>query len=111
MRDAAAAAASGAGDGATTTVGASADCAGAERSRSPAGAGALAGAGAGAATGGLVGALIGWGIPEEDAKYYEGEVKAGKYLVTVEGGNRASDARTVLTRSGGYERSSSNRSV
>jgi uncharacterized membrane protein len=35
----------------------------------------LAGAGVGAAAGGLTGALIGMGIPEYEAKRYEGKVK------------------------------------
>src|SRR4051812_50208136 len=37
----------------------------------------------GAAIAGIAGALIGWGIPEEDAKYYEGEVAAGLHLALV----------------------------
>ena len=65
---------------------------------------ALISAGAGAAAGSLTGALIGWGIPEEDAKYYEGEVQAGRYLVTVDRGDRTDDARGVFTRHGGYDR-------
>ena len=36
---------------------------------------ALAGAGVGAAVGGLSGALIGMGIPEYEAKQYEGKIK------------------------------------
>jgi hypothetical protein len=67
---------------------------------------ALISAAGGAAAAGIAGALIGWGIPEEDAKYYEGEVKAGRYLVTVDRGDRADDARGVFTRHGGYDRSS-----
>src|SRR3954463_12182567 len=39
--------------------------------------GALAGAGAGAVAGGITGALIGMGIPEYEAKRYEGRVKKG----------------------------------
>src|SRR5215467_7323859 len=38
---------------------------------------ALAGVGAGGAIGGITGALIGLGIPEYEAKRYEGRVKAG----------------------------------
>src|SRR6185295_10348659 len=38
---------------------------------------ALAGAGVGGAVGGLTGALIGMGIPEYEAKRYEGRVKQG----------------------------------
>jgi hypothetical protein len=64
---------------------------------------ALISAGAGAAAGGVAGALIGWGIPEADAKYYEGEVQAGRYLVTVDRGDQY-DARGVFTRHGGYDR-------
>jgi hypothetical protein len=59
----------------------------------------------GAAIAGIAGALIGWGIPEEDAKYYEGEVKAGRYLVTVDRGERPDDARDLFSRHGGYDRS------
>ena len=42
----------------------------------------------GAAIATVAGALVGWGIPEEDAKYYEDEVKAGRDLVTVDRGTR-----------------------
>jgi hypothetical protein len=62
----------------------------------------------GAAAAGLAGALIGWGIPEEDAKHYEGEVKAGKYLVTVRNGGQAA-VRDVLARAGGYDRATAPR--
>ena len=65
---------------------------------------ALISAVGGAAAAGITGALIGWGIPEEDAKYYEGEVQAGRYLVTVDRGDRTDDPRGVLTRHGGYDR-------
>jgi hypothetical protein len=64
---------------------------------------ALISAAGGAAVGGVTGALIGWGIPEEDAKYYEGEVQAGRYLLTVECGY-GDDARDVIKRHGGYTR-------
>jgi hypothetical protein len=66
---------------------------------------ALISAGAGAAAGGIAGALIGWGIPEEDATYYENEVKAGRYLVTVEAGDRFAEAQAVLHRFSGFDRS------
>jgi hypothetical protein len=59
---------------------------------------------------GLAGALIGWGIPEEDADFYEGEVKTGRHLVTVDCGDRgADDARAVLLRSGGFDRATAGR--
>ncbi len=44
---------------------------------------ALAGAGVGGAVGGITGALIGIGIPEYEAKRYEGLVKDGGILVSV----------------------------
>ncbi len=44
---------------------------------------ALAGAGVGGAMGGITGALIGVGIPEYEAKRYEGMVKDGGILVSV----------------------------
>jgi len=59
----------------------------------------------GAAIAGIAGALIGWGIPEEEAAYYEDEVKAGRYLVTVEADGREAEARTILYRHGGFDRS------
>ena len=61
------------------------------------------GAAAGAATFGLAGALVGWGIAEDEAKYYEGRVQAGQHLVTVEG-RPDDDTRAVFTRHGGYDR-------
>jgi hypothetical protein len=44
---------------------------------------ALAGAAGGAAAGGLTGALVGMGIPEYEAKRYEGKVKDGNILLSV----------------------------
>ena len=66
---------------------------------------ALVSAVGGVAAASLAGALIGWGIPEEDAKFYEGEVKAGRYLVTVDCG-QGDDGRELLRRHGGYDRMS-----
>ena len=44
---------------------------------------ALAGAGVGGAVGGIAGALIGMGIPEYEAKRYEGRIKDGGILLSV----------------------------
>ena len=44
---------------------------------------ALSGAAAGAALGGVTGALIGLGIPEYEAKRYEGKIKEGNMLISV----------------------------
>ena len=63
---------------------------------------ALISAAGGAAGAGIAGALVGWGIPDEDAKYYEGEVKAGRFLVTVDSGE--DDTSSVFTRHGGFVR-------
>jgi len=65
----------------------------------------LVNAAGGAAIVGLAGALVGWGIPEEDASYYEEEVKSGRYLVTVDTTDRAAEARAILSRTGGFDRS------
>ncbi len=44
---------------------------------------ALSGAAIGAAVGGIAGGLIGLGIPELEAKRYEGKIKAGNILISV----------------------------
>src|SRR5438874_11385318 len=44
---------------------------------------ALSGAGAGALAGGLTGALVGMGIPEYEAKRYEGKLRNGNILLSV----------------------------
>jgi hypothetical protein len=48
---------------------------------------ALAGAGVGGAVGGVAGALIGMGIPEYEAKSYEGQIKNGGILLSVHSDN------------------------
>lgn len=64
----------------------------------------LLNAAGGAAILGLVGALIGLGIPEDDARYYESEIQGGRFLVTVDAGNRQTEAWSILHRAGGYNR-------
>ena len=44
---------------------------------------ALAGIGAGTVVGGLAGALVGMGIPEYEAKRYEGKIREGNILISV----------------------------
>jgi hypothetical protein len=44
---------------------------------------ALAGVGAGGAIGGITGGLVGLGIPEYEAKRYEGRVRSGGVLVSI----------------------------
>ena len=63
---------------------------------------ALSGAAAGAALGGLTGALIGMGIPEYEAKRYEGKVKDGNMLISVhaEDSTQRARAKNIFTRAG-----------
>ncbi len=53
---------------------------------------ALSGAAVGAAVGGLTGTLVGMGMPEFEAKRYEGKIRGGNVLISVHSGN-ADDAR------------------
>jgi uncharacterized protein (TIGR02271 family) len=55
-----------------------------------------ASAAAGAAAAGIAGALIGAGIPEEEAAEYEREFHAGRTLVTVKANGRETEARRIL---------------
>jgi hypothetical protein len=67
--------------------------------------GLLAGAGAGGAVGGIAGALIGMGIPEYEAKRYEGRVKLGGILVSVhcDSSEWVKRAKKVLDQTGAEE--------
>jgi hypothetical protein len=70
---------------------------------------ALAGAGVGGAVGGIAGALIGMGIPEYEAKRYEGRVKDGGILLSVhcDSAEAIKKAKQVLERTGAQDVSSS----
>lgn len=57
---------------------------------------ALSGAAAGAAVGGLTGALVGLGIPEIEAKHYEGKIKGGNVLIAVH--TEAADAQKAAEK-------------
>jgi uncharacterized protein (TIGR02271 family) len=59
----------------------------------------------GAVVAGIAGALIGLGIPEEEARYYEGEFKSGRTIVTVKADGRYDEAWSILHRFGAYNRS------
>lgn len=63
---------------------------------------ALSGAAVGAAVGGVTGALIGMGVPEFEAKQYEGKLKAGNVLISVrvDGADRTRVAKAILERHG-----------
>lgn len=66
---------------------------------------ALAGAGVGAAAGGLTGALIGMGIPEYEAKLYEGKIKEGNILIAVNSEDRdeIKRAKDIFERAGAHD--------
>jgi hypothetical protein len=63
---------------------------------------ALSGAAVGGAVGGLTGALIGMGIPEFEAKRYEGRIKSGNILISVhsEDGDETSRAKKIFEDAG-----------
>lgn len=63
----------------------------------------LASGALGAAAAGLAGGLIGLGIPEDEANYYEGEFKSGRTVVTVKADGRYDEALAVMRRFGGYD--------
>ncbi len=69
---------------------------------------ALAGAGVGGAVGGLTGALVGMGIPEYEAKRYEGRVKDGGILLSVhsDSSNESKRAKEILQQTGAQDISS-----
>lgn len=63
---------------------------------------ALSGAAIGATVGGIAGGLIGLGIPEIEAKRYEGKVKAGNILISVhtENSTEIARAKDIFTKGG-----------
>ncbi len=70
--------------------------------------GLLAGAGVGGAVGGIAGALVGMGIPEYEAKRFEGMVKKGGVLLSVHCDNSdwAKKAKEILKETGATDISS-----
>jgi hypothetical protein len=66
---------------------------------------ALSGIAVGAAVGGIAGGLIGLGIPEIEAKRYEGKVKAGNILVSVhtEDSKEIARAKDIFTKAGAQD--------
>lgn len=69
----------------------------------------LAGLGVGGIVGGVTGALIGAGIPEYEAKRYEGRLSKGGILVSVHCDNpeAVTQAKSLMERTGGEEISAS----
>ena len=70
---------------------------------------ALGGAAVGATVGGIGGALVGMGIPEIEAKQYEGKVRDGNILISVhtEDGDERSRAKDIFKRAGAEDIASS----
>jgi hypothetical protein len=66
---------------------------------------ALSGAAAGAAVGGVTGALVGMGIPEMEAKQYEGKIKGGNILLSVhiDDGDQRARAKKILEAGGAVD--------
>jgi hypothetical protein len=73
---------------------------------------ALSGIGAAGVVGGMAGALIGVGIPEYEAKRYEGRIRNGGILVSVHCDNSdwTKRAREVLEHTGAQDIATSNES-
>ena len=73
---------------------------------------ALGGAAVGGATGGVTGALIGYGIPEYEAKQYEGKIRDGNILLSVhtENGKQLERAKDIFKTRGATDISSTGES-
>lgn len=66
----------------------------------------LTNAAGGAVIAGFGGVLMGWGVPELHAKFYDGHFQAGRILVTVHTNDRCEQARAILNSHGGYHHES-----
>ncbi|MGE5679805.1 MAG: DUF3341 domain-containing protein [Bacillota bacterium] len=69
---------------------------------------ALAGLGAGGAIGGIAGTLVGMGIPEYEAKRYDGRIKSGGMLLSVhcDDSDWSKKAKDILINTGAEDISS-----
>ncbi|HEY2772972.1 MAG TPA: DUF3341 domain-containing protein [Candidatus Binatia bacterium] len=63
---------------------------------------ALGGAAVGAAVGGIAGSLVGLGMPEYEAKQYEGKIRDGNILLSVhaDDGDQVSRAKEIFKQAG-----------
>lgn len=66
----------------------------------------LSNAAAGAGIAGLIGALVGAGVPEHEARYYHNEFAAGRTILTVNTSDLSREAGDILRRNGAYDMSS-----
>jgi hypothetical protein len=66
---------------------------------------ALSGAAVGATVGGIAGGLIGLGIPELEAKRYEGKIKSGNILLSVhtQNSDQVKAAETIFKNAGAQD--------
>ncbi|WP_447987485.1 general stress protein [Nitrospira sp. Nam74] len=66
---------------------------------------ALGGAAVGATVGGLTGALVGLGIPEYEAKQYEGKLRKGNILISVhsENNSETDKAEKIFEMAGAHD--------
>jgi hypothetical protein len=73
---------------------------------------ALGGAAAGSALGGVTGALVGLGIPEYEAKRYEGKLREGNILISVHSDNskQTDRAEEIFKRADAHDISSTSES-
>ena len=71
--------------------------------------GALSGMAVGAAVGGIAGALIGMGIPEIEARRYEGKIKDGNILISAhsENAEEIKKAKAIFEKAGATDIGSS----
>ena len=69
-------------------------------------AGIVAGAVTGGAIGGVGGALTGLGVSKEDAEYYDKEFRGGRTIVTVDAGDRRTEAEMIMREHGAYDAAS-----
>jgi hypothetical protein len=74
---------------------------------------ALGGAAVGGAVGGIAGALVGLGIPEYEAKRYEGKIKDGNVLISVhaESSGEIKRAKEIFEKAGADDISSTGEST
>lgn len=64
---------------------------------------AVSGSGLGAAAGGLIGHFVAAGHEDDEAHWYEEQVRAGKLLLTVHAHDRSDEARTIMGQHGGHD--------
>lgn len=59
--------------------------------------------GGGAAAGGLAGHFVGMGLPQKEAEFYKQEYEAGRPILTVDAGERYSEALAIVLDNGAHD--------